>query len=140
MRNFDIKPGFHQAVFDGLRFKFANMSEQDRLCSLVFDEMAIKQKLIYNARSDHVEGFDTVASTNTAATHVGVFIVKGLKNACKQPIGYQFTSGTISAVDLMSMLLECVNKLQQVGLIVLVCGHAMNSVRFMQSQLCLLLG
>ena len=77
MRKINILPGFHFSIFEGLRVKCISMSNLDRLCSLVFDEMAIKQNLVYNARSDLVEGLDNVVGqSQSIATHVGVFMVQ----------------------------------------------------------------
>ena len=118
MRKINILPGFHSSIFEGLRVKCHSMSNLDRLCSLVFDEMAIKQNLVYNARSDLVEGFDNVVGqSQSIATHVGVFMVQGLTRHWKQPVGYFLSASTISPVELLSKVLECVRKIQNTGLV-----------------------
>ena len=80
MREINILSGIHSSIFEGLRVKRHSMSILDRLCSLVFDEMAIKQNIVYNARSVLVEGFDyTVGQSQSIATHVGVVWFKTLQ-------------------------------------------------------------
>ena len=34
------------------------MSEKDKLCAVIFDEMAIKENLNYNTERDFVEGLE----------------------------------------------------------------------------------
>ena len=37
MRNVDIRPGFHSAIFEGLRLKAEHMPDECKLCAIVFD-------------------------------------------------------------------------------------------------------
>ena len=44
----NIKPGFSQSVLDAFTLKVQAMHPTDRNVALVFDEMSIKQSLVYN--------------------------------------------------------------------------------------------
>ena len=53
----NIKLCFSQSVLDALTLKVQAMHPTDRNVALVFDEMSIKQSLVYNEGTDSVEGF-----------------------------------------------------------------------------------
>ena len=58
MRNVDIIPGFHTAIFDGLRLKAEHMANESKLCAIIFDEICIKENLCYDASQDCIEGLE----------------------------------------------------------------------------------
>ena len=58
MRNVNIRPGFHSAIFEGLRLKAEHMGNEYKLFAIVFDEMCIKENLCYDASQDCVEGLE----------------------------------------------------------------------------------
>ena len=55
MQDINIGTGFHDAILEGLKIRAKSMSDQDNLCAVVFDEMSIKERLVYNAQSDIIE-------------------------------------------------------------------------------------
>ena len=107
LRKVDIKPGFHQNVLDGLASKVEHMSSAAKLCAIVFDEMAIKERVSYDVSTDSVYGLEdlgTSGRTRYVANHACVFMIRGLVDKWKQPVGYFFTSGTMSPDRLKSAL------------------------------------
>ena len=54
----NVKPGFSQSVLDALTQKVKAMAPIDHNIALIFDEMSIKQSLVYNEGSGIVEGFE----------------------------------------------------------------------------------
>ena len=58
LQKINIKPGFSQSVLDALTLKVQAMHPTDRNVALVFDEMNIKQSLVYNEGTDSIEGFE----------------------------------------------------------------------------------
>ena len=58
LQKMNIKPGFSESVIDALTLKVQAMDPIDHNVALVFDEMSIKQGLVYNEGTDSVEGFE----------------------------------------------------------------------------------
>ena len=133
----NINPGFSEAVFKALKVKVDNMSKQDTQCAIIFDEMAIKQGLVYNSSRDCIEGFEdygNMGKTKYVANHASVFMVRGLHSKWKQPIGYFLSSGPISASMLKTLTRSCIEKVSSVGLDVraLICDQGSNNRSFLE--------
>ena len=119
MQKISITSGFHKAVLEGLKIKATTMSSAQKLCTVVFDEMSIKEQLVYNVKSDTIDGFETVSmssDTKYVANHAGVFMVKGLTKKWKQTVGYELSSGPICAETLKMLTVTCIEKLLEIGL------------------------
>ncbi|CAK1587665.1 unnamed protein product [Parnassius mnemosyne] len=52
-----LKPGMNDNLFDVLSKKVKKMSETDKLCILLFDEIAISPHFEYNRKRDIIKGF-----------------------------------------------------------------------------------
>ena len=50
-------PGFSDSIFAALKLKISEMDEKDRCVAVVFDEMSLKNGLVYNHGFDKIEGF-----------------------------------------------------------------------------------
>ena len=132
MAKINITNGFHHSIFEGLRARATTMTEQQKLCCLVFDEMSISERLVYLSKSDKIEGFETIRPNNKTpfvANHACVFMVKGLVEKWKQPVGYEFSSGTLPVDTLQSLVCTCIEKLLAIGLYVkiLICDQGSNN-------------
>ena len=55
---FTGRKGFSESVFEALTVKTKVMNERDHNVSLVFDDMIIKQALLYNKKCETIEGFE----------------------------------------------------------------------------------
>ena len=91
LRKMNMKPGFNESVFEALSLKVKAIDNRDCNVALVFDEMSIKQGLMYNSGSDSIEGFEDFGEFGTTryiANHAVAFMVRGLASKWKQPIGY----------------------------------------------------
>ena len=132
LKKVDIKPGFHQNIFDALTYKAEHMSAELKFCAILFDEMAIKEQVSYDIRNDNVCGleyFGTGGRTRYVANHAGGFMVRGLVDKWKQPVGYFLTSGPMCSDRLTSTLLTCIEKVRATGLIVkaVICDQSINN-------------
>ena len=81
LQKMNIKPGFSESVFEALIVKAKVMNERDCNVSLVFDEMGIKQALLYNEKHDTIEGFEDfgfLGQTKYIANHAIAFVVRAL--------------------------------------------------------------
>ena len=113
------------------------MDDGDKQCVLVFDEMSLKAGISYNSSNDCVEGFEDfgdLGGSRYIANHALAFLVRGLKNKWKQPVGYFLSSGPVSASMLRSLTRNCIEKLQSIGLNVkaIVCDQGSNNRSFVE--------
>ena len=77
LQKMNIKPEFSESVFEALTV----MNERDCNVSLVFNEMSIKQALLYNEKCNTIEGFEDfgfIGKTKYIANHAIAFVVRGL--------------------------------------------------------------
>ena len=133
----DAKAGFQREVDEQL-VKEANItSEHEKYVALVFDEVKVKEDLVYNKHSGELVGFVNITDINqhlTAleracsteedehipqlATHMLVFMVRGICSSLKFAYA-QFPVRTASGEILHPIVWECVEHLEMVGLKVL---------------------
>ena len=95
------------------------MSERDRVCGLLLDEMSLKTGLSYDKSKDLVVGFENfgcLGSSKNPANSALVFMVQGLGSKWKQPIGYFLSHNTTPAAVLKSLVTNTVEKLMSIGL------------------------
>lgn len=116
-----LKPGINENIFDQLKRKVEKMKHDHRLCTLIFDEMALAPHFDYNPKKDRVSGFvnHTGQSSRKIANHVLVFMIRGVIKNYKQPIYYSFCSGSTPKETLVVQIKEIIKKLHSIGFIVL---------------------
>ena len=137
LQKMSIKPGFSEFVLEALKVKVNTMDCRDKNVFLVFDEMGIKEGLLYNAGRDIIEGFEdfgNISQTGYIANHAIAFMVRGLSSKWKQPIGYLLSSGPIRAITLQSLTRSCISKVTETGLnvVALICDQGSNNRSFIQ--------
>ena len=57
LENANVQPGFNEPVLELLTLKSKTLTQKDRLCTIVVDEMSLKELVTYNSRADIFEGF-----------------------------------------------------------------------------------
>ena len=137
LQKMHIKPGFSDSVLEALKVKVNAMDCRDQNVVLVFDEVCIKEGLLYNVGRDIIEGFEDfghIGQTRYIANHAIVFMIRGLASKWKQPIGYFLSSGPIRAKTLQSLTRSCISKVTETGLnvVALVCEQGSNNRSFIQ--------
>ena len=78
LQKMSIEPGFVENVFVALGQKVHVFGDTDWFVSLVFDEMSIKDGLVYNEMKDQIDGFEDfghLGRTKYIANHATVFMV-----------------------------------------------------------------
>lgn len=121
MRNISVYPGFNQNILDALQKKLAHGPETSKLVTLVMDEMSIKEGVSYDSGRDLLEGFsETPARDEELANHAIAFMVRGITEKWKQPIGYFLSSGPMSGKAMKELVLQCISKVHSIGLTVMV--------------------
>ena len=79
--------GFHSNIFDALEKGISKITEQDRQCVLIFDEMGIGSSLgyVFTDGIEELEDFVSLGQTKFMANHALSFMVRGLsKNGNSQ--------------------------------------------------------
>lgn len=137
--NSKIYPGFNENLFQAIQKKVQSLSNRDKQCVLLFDEMAIKCSLSYNKYQDSIEGaedFGNAGKTKLLANTALVFMIRGLSEKWKQCIGYFLSAGPVSSKTLKDLTLQAVSKLAEVGLNVkvVICDQGSNNRSFLETQ------
>lgn len=109
----EVEPGLNKCIFLKIKNTVKDLSPEDRLCSLIFDEMSISPQIHYNAAKDLLRGF--TINGEKIADHVLVFMVKGLRKKFKQPIAYYFTNA-LNKAQLKEILKKVVSYVRSTGL------------------------
>lgn len=128
-----FRPGFNTAIFKQLKTKADSMTKQEKHCTLVFDELKIKNFLEYSKYLDLVEGYEDLGPkgrTNKLAGQAMVFVIRGLYSSWKMPISYFLPATSVKHLVLSELLVEAVGRLFNCGFIVkaLVCDQGANNV------------
>ena len=77
-----------------IRMLTKNMTSEDKMVVLTFDEMQIRKELDYNIPEDRVEGFINYGDEvyeEIEATQALTFMIHGLVSRMKIPLAYFFT-------------------------------------------------
>lgn len=144
------KSGF-QCEVDEQLFKEAKMEELDdhqKYIALIFDEVKIKEDLVYNKHSGEMIGFVNVTDINhhlsafeqqchsevlshSFATHMLVFMVRGLFSTLEFPY-VQFPIASSTGDVIHPLVWQCIEHLELIGLKVLavVCDGATPNRKF----------
>lgn len=87
LRKIKLEPGILKNVLKIA--EFADITEKDRVCTIVFDEMKIRKEYQYDPAKDSVlKPYD----------YVQVAVIKGIFRSWKQPIFYNFDCKMTSAI------------------------------------------
>jgi hypothetical protein len=128
--------GINAHVFGALQHSLQKMSDRDRSCCLLFDEMSIKENVRFNQKLDCIEGFEDYETerTHIIANHALLFMVRGLHRKWKQPVAFYFIRGSTKANLLVRFLKEVLGACQNAGLHVVatVCDMGANNIKALQ--------
>lgn len=108
-------------IKDRLRVEYEALStEQEAFCSLIIEEMAIDQKVIYERQVDKIFGIVDMGTSEETASIAPVaysllcFVMRGLSTAYVIPVGYFFTR-CLKNDRLYSMALQVMKAVEEVG-------------------------
>lgn len=126
-------------IKERLRTEYKELTlEQETFCSLIIDEMAIAQKVIYDWQVDKIFGLVDMGSAEHSTTDPQVanrllcFVLRGLSTAYVIPVGYFFTR-CLKNDKLLSMTMEAMKTVEQVGFCIariVMDNHQMNTALF----------
>lgn len=128
-----IHPGFSDTVINHLSRKVNELSDKDRTCVIMFDEMSLKKRLIYNSANDNVEGYQDLGEhgrTGDLADKALVLLLQGVHKKFKQPLAHYFVTKTISSEKLSVIVKNAINILTGLGfkIIATVCDQGPTNV------------
>lgn len=97
------------------------MQELEKICTVVFDEISIKEELNYNAKLDIIDGYESARTDESRqfANHALVFMLRGVITNWKQVVAYYFRGNTIPEGWMKSTLLSVIEKVLSCGLTVI---------------------
>ena len=123
-------PGFSQGAFNIIKSKVSQLPDQEKLVTLCMDEISLKTHLYYDIKADKIVGLEDYGSgqrTNKVATSGLVFLVRSISGGWKQPLGYALVNGACPRDEMEMLLREAIDKLEGIGLKVLVVVSDMGS-------------
>lgn len=112
-------PGFNNTFLDHIKKKFETKCYKDKCCSVLFDEISIKEFLEYSKHYDFVEGFEDIGGNrrgNKSANTALVFMARGIYSSWKFPIAYFLAHSAVKSDTLKTLIVEVLKKLFEVGL------------------------
>lgn len=115
----NLAPGITSEVKEKFKQKVDCMSEHEKQCILIFDEIAIKKWLSYNSKTDEEEGrqdLGELGRDKCLASQALVFMVRGLLYSWKMPFSYYLSSGTVKNFNLMILIDLVLEALIEIGL------------------------
>lgn len=132
LRVFNLRTGINTTLITKLKLKVRNMSEEERECVLMFDEITLKKGLCHNAVDDVIEGYEdfgNLGRTSKLGSHALLFFIRGLLHNWKLPFSYYVSCGPTKGNIITELVKEVVGKLQSIGLIVrvIVCDQGANN-------------
>lgn len=122
LQKIPFKTGINDSFLQRLKIRVSKFNPDDRVISLIFDEIALSQNLTYSRCDDEIVGYLDLGSLgrqNILANHALVFMIQGIRKNWKQPFTYYFTKDTISSSSLKCLVVETITALQSIGLRVL---------------------
>lgn len=124
--------GINDAIMKSVSERVKKMTDTEKCCAVIFDEMAIDPTVQYNKKKDFVEGFqDNGGDRNPLiADKVMVFMARGIFKKWKQPLAYYFNDGGMKSDMLTKTIKDVVLACQQAGLKVwtLICDQGAPNV------------
>lgn len=111
------EPGFTSEAFNALRLK-ASAENHAILCSLIMDEMSIRQQGEWVSSQDRCYGYvdmGTGAKDNTLAKEALVFLLNCINGNWKIPVGYFLIAGC-TAEQKKNLVLQCLARCHEVGI------------------------
>lgn len=118
LENIKMSPGINNHLLKNLIPSVNAMEEQNKLCVLVFDEMAITSALFYDPLTDEVIGIPDNGSEKTIGLgdHMMVFMIKGIVKRFKQPFAFFISDGPMKSDMLAVQIKKAITALQNIGL------------------------
>lgn len=100
-----FQSGIDPKLMGMMKLKVKDMSEQDKLSVLSWDEVSLKAHLDYDKSRDVIDGFVDMNGLRRPefATHALTFMVRGIQTPYKEPVSFNYTAN-LKAVELSGLV------------------------------------
>lgn len=114
-----MDPGLNPKIFEHITRNCESWDTQRKLCTIVFDEVALTPHLTFDEKKERIVGFVDLAEERKLryCDHALVFMLRGICSPWRQSVAYYFCEGTVSAAELQKILKQLVPQLLLTGLI-----------------------
>lgn len=137
LNNLHVECDINLSVLQLLKIKSEKLRREEKIISLIFDEMSLQEHLNYDARTDIFEGFEDFGNNRPLSSHqlcnqAMAVMIKGLYLDFKQIIGYFLSKEAMVANNFKDiLLLEIIEKVSQTGFLIktTVCDLGSNNVK-----------
>lgn len=116
IKNWPSEPGFHETLFNSLKFKLQNLPDMAKNCLICMDEISLKTNLYFNKSSGQIIGLEDYGNykTRLPANFALVVMARGITHHYTHLLGYFFVNSACSAKILKQIVLNCVKELIRV--------------------------
>lgn len=117
MEHMKFEPGLIDEVFQFLSMKVIYFEEIDKDCVLFLDEMAITSGIVFNNSTNCFLGHVTLPlDIQRRACQALVIMLAGIGSRWKQIVAYHFTDKSLSGELLSKVILNVIQRAEQLGL------------------------
>lgn len=124
--------GLNTLILRHLEHISSKMSEEEKVCILMWDEVSIQPKVSYDTYKDIICGLEDWGNyrTGKVADHALVFMLRGLHSGWKMPISSGFCNKQTNTAQLIRCIKEHVRKISDFGfnIIATVCDQGSSNV------------
>ncbi|KOB73758.1 Uncharacterized protein OBRU01_10974, partial [Operophtera brumata] len=109
LNSMPLTTGINPQVFNALKSMAEKQLDEENICILSFDEMAIRKHLMYNEKLDIIEGYQDHGNhgrSKEITCKALVFMLTGVQKKWKQPIAFYFSGKLVSAERLHVIIKE----------------------------------
>lgn len=120
LNSISFSTGFSRSYMTQIKLKISGMSENEKRCIVLLDEVAIMKTFEYNKALDEIEGFEdlgTLGRTNKIGSQELVVMVRELYTNWKFPLCYFFTGSGVKGDHLVTIVKDCIKQILDLGLL-----------------------
>ena len=128
--NIPTTSGISEGILKAIQRKVHHMNDMEKICTLCIDEISLKSHLYYSVPDDKIiglEDFGNGVRSKKIATSALVLLIRSISGNWKQPIGHALVNGSCPTDFLDGLIREAIEKLDAIGLRVLVVMSDMGS-------------
>lgn len=114
-----FETGIDLKLMEMIKLKVNNMSEQDKMGTLGWDEVALKPHIDYDKTRDLIDGFVDIDGSRRPefATHALTFMVRGIQVPYKEPVAFHYTANLL-ATELSGLVRGTIDAVSKTGMLV----------------------
>lgn len=128
--NLQLQPGIQSMILDWMEMKMVDLHPQEKLCSLLLDEVQTGKSVEYDPSLKRFVGYispEFATPSDNIASHVLCYMVKGMTTKWKQLVAYFYTGTSVNGEKLWDVTKNIIVELGKRGFIVNVVVSDMGS-------------